>query len=143
MSGNAKHYSLPALAALLLLVLSGCAAPQPAGLTDQQVSALTGNILQALDENDYPRFVQDFSDPMLAAFSEDQFSQLRDMLQAASGSYVSIGELNLSNAQGYAVYRLSCQYDLETVTVTITFAIDGEKVEGLFFTSPNLRKANP
>lgn len=143
MSGNANHYFLPALAALLLLVLSGCAAPQPAGLTDAQVSALTGNILQALDENDYPLFVQDFSDPMLAAFPEDQFTLLRDMLQAASGDFVSVGEANLSNAQGYAVYRLSCQYELETVTVTITFTIGGDKVEGLFFTSPNLRKANP
>lgn len=40
----------------------------------------------------------------------------------------------------YAIYRLTCTYDLESVIVTVTFKVDGDKVEGLFFDSTNLRK---
>ena len=130
------------LTALLAFALSGCSPPKPAGLADEQIISLTENILQALDENDYDKFIQDFSEPMVNAFAQEQFADLRDMLQATSGNFVSVGELGLSNRQGYAVYRIPCKYELETVTVTITFAIEGDKVEGLFFTSPNLIKHN-
>jgi hypothetical protein len=78
---------------------------------------------------------------MTAAFTEDQFNQLRDLLQTSSGNYLSIGTPTLSNAQGYVIYQFPCQFDREEVTVTITFAIGGDKVEGLFFTSPNLRSS--
>jgi hypothetical protein len=46
----------------------------------------------------------------------------------------------LSNSQGYAVYRLSCKFELEPVIVTATFKTGGTLVEGLFFDSTNLRK---
>lgn len=130
------------LTALLVFALSGCGTPKPAGLADERIISLTENILQSLDEGDYDKFVQDFSQPMLNAFPPENFTDLRDMLQATSGNFVSVGELGLSNRQGYAVYRIPCNYELETVTVTITFAIEGDKVEGLFFTSPNLIKHN-
>ncbi len=134
-----RFTSLVGLIVFILAGASACAAPQPAGLTDEQVSAVTENILQAMNDNDYASFTQDFSGQMIAAFTEDQFNQLRDLLQTSSGSYVSIGKPTLSNAQGYVIYQFPCQFDREEVTVTITFAIDGDKVEGLFFTSPNLR----
>jgi hypothetical protein len=125
-----------------LVALSGCSAPQPAGLTDEQLVSVIENVLRSLDEDDYDNFVQDFSEPMVDAFTPESFTDLRNMLQETSGNFVSLGELGLSNRQGYALYRIPCQYELETVTVTITFAIDGDKVEGLFFTSPNLVKYN-
>jgi hypothetical protein len=138
-----RNGSIHAFAVLAgaLVILSACAAPQPAGLTDEQVSALTENALTALNEGDYARFTQDFSGEMLAAIPEEQFVQLRDMVQASSGDFISIGKPTMTNAQGYAVYRFPCQFDLEEVTVTITFKINGDKVEGLFFDSPNLRSA--
>jgi hypothetical protein len=141
MNKNNKLIRCLGLVALLLAALSACAAPQPAGLTDEQVSAVTDNVLEALNDNDYARFTQDFSQEMLAAFSEDQFTQLRDLLQTSSGNYLSIGAPTLSNAQGYVIYQFPCQFDREEVTVTITFKIGGDKVEGLFFTSPNLRSS--
>jgi hypothetical protein len=49
---------------------------------------------------------------------------------------------SLSNNQGYAVYRFPCKYANETVTVTITFVIGGQEVEGLWFDSANLRKVS-
>lgn len=62
------------------------------------------------------------------------------MLQNASGNYISCAEPALSNNQGYAVYRLTCKFEQEDVVVTVAFKVGGDKVEGLFFDSVNLRK---
>jgi hypothetical protein len=136
-----KLYSVIGLLIALSILATGCAAPKPAGLTDEQLTAVAENILQSINANDYQKFVRDFSDQMKAAFTEDQFNQMRDLLKA-SGNYVSIGAPGLSNNQGYAVYRFPCKYENENVYVTITFLIGGQKVEGLFFDSNNLRKAS-
>ena len=141
MSKFVKIQPLFALA-LVLLVASGCSAPQPAGLTEQQVADVTGNISKAMDANDYQAFIQDFSKSMLSAFTQAQFDSLRAMLEKASGKYVSLGSPSLTNNQGYAVYRFSAKYTNETVYVTITFLVGGQKVEGLFFDSANLRKVS-
>ena len=138
---STKSKWLTFLAVTVLLLAGGCAKPQPAGLTDAQVTSLAENILKALDANDYKTFSQDFSDKMNAAFSQEQFTKLQSMLQTASGKFVSIGTPALTNNQGYAVYRIPCKYENESVYVTITFLVGGQKVEGLFFDSVNLRKA--
>jgi hypothetical protein len=141
-----KTYLMPVAGLFLvaLSLLSACTAPQPAGLTNEGVAAVTENALQALNDGDYTRFVRDFSDPMKTAFSEDQFVQLHDLLQSTSGKFLSVGKLYLSNdqTQGFAVYRIPCQFELEEVVVTITFRIGGDQVEGLYFTSPNLRASS-
>jgi hypothetical protein len=132
---------LTALIALFLaaaILLTGCQA-RPSALSNEEVVQLTGQILTALNDDDYVAFTQDFSAEMLAAFPEDQFTGLRDMLQETSGNYVSCGEPGLSNNGGYAVYRLTCQFDLEEVVVTLVLKVDGDQVDGLFFDSPNLR----
>ncbi len=133
---------LPVGACLLIALVmgvSGCAA-KPAGLSDQQVTAMTENILRALDENNYPAFVAKFSEQMNSAFSQEQFTSLRNLLQESSGKFVAIGKWSLSNRQGFVNYRISCEYELENIVVTITFKIGGSQIEGLYFTSPNLRK---
>jgi hypothetical protein len=127
--------------AAVLLVTSGCTTAQPAGLTDTQLTGVTENVLKAIDANDYQRFTRDFSDKMTSAFTQDQFATMRTMLQTASGNYVSLGTPSMTNNQGYVVYRFPAKYANETVFVTITFLIGGQKVEGLFFDSVNLRKA--
>jgi uncharacterized protein YcfL len=137
-----KYANLIPLSALMLVLLitSGCSAPKPAGLTDQQVTGLTENVLKALDANDYQNFTRDFSEEMKSAFPQEQVTALQALLGKSSGKFVSVGTPTLSNNQGYAVYRIPCKYENETVYVTITFLIDGQKVEGLFFDSANLRK---
>ena len=127
---------------LVFLVTSGCSTPKPAGPTDQQIASVTENTLKAIDAKDYQKFTQDFSDKMNSVFTQAQFDNLCKLLQAASGSYVSLGSPSLSNNQGYAVYRFPAKYTNETVYVTITFLVGGQKVEGLFFDSVNLRKAS-
>ena len=128
---------------LVILVTSGCAAPKPASLTNQQVASTTENILKAIDANDYQGFIQDFSQTMISAFTQAKFDSMRAMLQKASGNYTSLGAPSLSDNQGYAVYRFPAKYTGETVYVTITFLVGGQKVEGLFFDSTNLRKVSP
>jgi len=129
------------LAALLLGACSSLQA-QPAGLSNDEAVGVAENILKAIDANDYQAFVHDFSDEMKQAFPEEQFAQLRDLLQGASGNYVSTGSPQISNNQGYAVYSFPCKYTEESVVTTLTFKVGGDKVEGLFFDSQNLRKAS-
>jgi hypothetical protein len=126
------------------LFLTGCQPPKPSAMSNDQVVQVVGNILKAIDAGDFQSFKQDFSDEMKNAFTEAQFTNLAALLKNASGNYVSYADSQpeLSNSQGYAVYRLTCKYSLESVIVTVTFKVDGEKVEGLFFDSTNLRKAN-
>jgi hypothetical protein len=139
-----KYVKMIGLSTLILVFLmtSGCSAPKPASLADQQVASLTENILKALDAKDYQSFTQDFSDKMKSTFTQAQFDNLCSLLQTASGSYVSIGAPSLTNNQSYAVYRFPAKYAKETVYVTITFLVGGQKVEGLWFDSTNLRKTS-
>jgi len=142
MKVKAKFLSVSVVSLVLLAGVSGCLPAQKAGLSDQQVAGMTENILKALDQNNYPAFTHDFSPQMKAAFTKEKFSQLRTMLYNASGNFFYMDEPSISNNQGYAVYRFPTKYANETVTVTITFVIGGQEVEGLFFDSPNLRKVS-
>jgi hypothetical protein len=142
MKVKAKFLSVSVVSLALLAGLSGCLPAQKAGLSDQQVASITENILKALDQNNYPAFTHDFSPQMKAAFTQVKFSQLRTMLSNASGNFFYMDEPGISNKQGYAVYRFPTKYADETVTVTITFVIGGQEVEGLFFDSANLRKVS-
>jgi len=139
MNKQIRFLSLLALACVMILA-SGCSAPKPAGLTDDQVASVTENTLKALEANDFKAFTQDYSDQMNKVFSQEQFTKLQGMVQSASGKYVSLGKPTLSNNQGYAVYRFPAKYENETVYVTITFLVGGQKIEGEFFDSVNLRK---
>jgi hypothetical protein len=142
MKVNSKYLSVSALILVLLAGLSGCLPAQKAGLSDQQVASVTENILKALDENNYQSFTHDFSAQMKSAFPQEKFSQLRTMLYNVSGNFIYMDAPSLSNNQGYAIYRFPTKYDKETVTVTVTFVIGGQEVEGLFFDSANLRKVS-
>jgi hypothetical protein len=129
------------LALVAALLLTGCKAPKPSSLTDGQVMEVIVNILTSINMGDYAGFSRDFSPDMLTAIPEAQFTSLAAMLQKASGRYVSCASTpELSNKQGYTLYRLSCKFELESVIVTVTFKTGGAQVEGLFFDSTNLRK---
>jgi len=138
-----KFTTVLAWALLLSMLFSACSVFQlkPAGMPDEEVQAVTENILQAIDTGDYAAFKADFSPKMQEVFSEAEFNKVRDLVAGASGNFQSCSAPQMMNNQGYAVYRVPCQYDQEKVTVTITFLIDGQKIEGLFFDSNNIRKA--
>jgi hypothetical protein len=125
-----------------ILFLTGCQPPRPAALSNDQVKQIVDHTLKSITAGDFQSFTQDFSDGMKNTFTEEQFISLVDLLWNASGNYVSCADSELSNNEGYAVYRLSCSYDLESLITTVTFKVDGDKIEGLFFDSTNLRKAS-
>ncbi len=128
------------LTVLVLALASGCAKPEPAGLSEDQLIAVTENALRGLEANDFTQFTKDFSEQMKAAFTQEQFTSLRTMLQTASGQFVSVDKPNsLTNNGGYALYRFPAKYERETVYVTLSFLVGGEKVEGLWVDSSNLR----
>jgi hypothetical protein len=126
------------------MFLTSCQAPKPASLSNDQVVQVADNTLTAINAGNYQGFTQYFSDAMKNTFTEDQFNSLADLLKNTSGNYSSCADSKpeLSNNQGYAVYRLTCKYVLESVLVTVTFKVEGDKIEGLFFDSTNLRKVN-
>jgi hypothetical protein len=126
------------------LLLTSCQPAEPAALSNDQVIQVVENLLTGINQGDYVRFSQDFSNEMKTGFTRDMFTSLVDLLKNASGNYVSCtgAAPELSNNQGYAVYRLICTFEKESVVVTLTFKTDGDKVEGLFFDSTNLRKTN-
>ena len=127
----------------IMILLAGCAAlqPKPASLSNEQAGQVADTVLKAIDAGDYAAFTKDFSDEMKKAFTETEYNKLRDLLAGATGRYQSIGEPTLSNNGDYAVYSFPAQFEKEKVNVTLTFKIEGDKVEGLFFDSQNLRKA--
>ena len=137
-----RLFPLASLLMLLVMFATACGPASPAGLSDEAMLEVTSNALSAIDANDYTAFTRDFSDEMLAAFPESQFTQMHDLLQGSSGNFVACGDFSLSNKQGFALYRIICEYEQEDVVVTIVFKIDGTQVEGLFFDSPNLRTAS-
>jgi hypothetical protein len=135
------------LFALLVLagVAVGCKPPtsKPARLTDEQVNQIAENILQAINSGDYVAFSKDFSDAMAKASTETEYNKLRSLLLNTSGRYISKTKPTLSNIQTIAVYDYVCQFDREKVVFRVTFQIGGNKVEGTFFDSTNIRKSNP
>ncbi len=137
--------SLPVSVLFLVLVagLSGCLPAKKSGLSDQQVASVTENILKALNENNYPAFIHDFSPQMKSAFPPVKFGQLRTMLYDASGNFLYMDQPSLSNNEGYVIYTFPSKYADEMVNVMVTFVIGGQEVEGLFFDSANLRKVSP
>ena len=124
------------------VLLSGCQPPQPASLSNDQVVSVVDNILTGINTRDYPAFSQDFSPNLAAAIPETQFTGLALMLRKANGNYISCADAQpeLSNSQGYAVYRINCKFEVESVIVTVTFKTGAAQVEGLYFDSANLRK---
>ena len=126
----------------LPVLLSGCSPAEPAALSDEEIMTFASNLLVSMDENNYAGFITDFSEEMLAAFPESEFANLRELVLDASGSFISADELELTNNQEYAVYRIRCSYSLEDVMVTLVFKVDGTQVEGLFFDSTNMRAAS-
>lgn len=136
-----KTVLIPLVLVSIALLATACRGAKPAALSDDQVSQQVQNILTAISENDYQSFTQDFSDTMKSVFTQDEFTKLRDLLQTTSGNYQSCSSKpTLLNQNNNAIYRFTCKFDQEDVLVTGVYAIDGNKVEGLYFDSVNLRK---
>ncbi len=146
---NTKLFYIMTLFLMLALVFQvSCsleAKPQgtPAA-TDQQAKGMLENTLTAINDGNYTSFTADFSDQMKKTFTETRFTQVRDLVTNASGKFISAGdgELKAAGSPGSVAYVFTCKYEKEDVKVTLVYKIGGDKIEGLFFDSPNIRKAS-
>ncbi len=141
---NKLPSTLLALPLVISMLLTGCQAPLPSSLANEQVTQVVENILTSFNAGDYADVTKHMSTVMVKAFPEAQFLNMVDWLRQTCGAYQSCDgtQIGLSDNAGYAVYRLPCRFELETVTVSVAFLIAGSQVEGLYFDSPNLRRAN-
>ena len=133
--------ALLSLSLAAALLLNGCAAPLPSSLPDDQVLQVVDSILKTFNAGDYASATKNMSAVMVKAFQDAQFLNMADQLKKTSGNYISCDGalIELSNNAGYAVYRLPCKFELETVTVSVAFFIASSEVEGLYFDSVTLR----
>ncbi|WP_125154317.1 DUF3887 domain-containing protein [Clostridium rectalis] len=107
------------------------------------------NIIKSLEEKNYEKFSQNFSEEMKKAISKEKFEELVTLLNSKIGKYkektfVSASDSKKNN-KTYTTVIYKSVYDKEEkdVLITIIFSEDKNKdkiVEGLNFKSPNLEK---
>ncbi len=131
-----------ALGLVAALLLSGCGPAKPSALSNDQVVAVINNILTSMEAGDYAGFTRDFGPILKNAMPESQVKSLTSLITMTSGKFESCDTTpQLANSKDFAVYRLSCKFELEPVIVTVSIKVGGTQVDGLYFASTNLSKA--
>jgi hypothetical protein len=124
---------------LMTAVISACAKkPEP-----EYAASITEGILVAMNDNDYVKYSEHFSEEMKNALPESVFEQANAEITAKIGKYVSAEYLKLEYQDIYTIvyYKANFTQEPEGVTVKVVFQeIDGGiYVAGLWFDSPKLR----
>jgi len=126
---------------LLVLLFSGCKMEQAE--EPSYSSAMTDNILQAIVENNYLKFSQDFDDAMKKALPESKFNELSNQLNEKIGRYTNNKETILVQKKDnlYVVIYQAEYEKSKKVKITISFRETGgqPQVAGLYFDAPELR----
>jgi hypothetical protein len=115
--------------------------PENPDLTDDKVNLIAQNILQALNTGDYGNFTKDFSATLKDSMTAIKFTQLRNTVSVASGKYLSKSKPKKTLSSAYHSYTYDCNFEKENVQLTLTFARNNNKVEGINLNSPNIAKA--
>ena len=136
---------LPIILIVAVLVIStliiSCSPPKP---EPPYASEITENVLTGLNQSDFARFSRDFDEAMKKAFTEQVFTQTRDLIKSKVGDYQSKQYLKTEEKKPYTTVYYKAQYTNEPdgVIVRIVFQEIGGKplVSGLWFDSPKLRQ---
>ena len=134
----AKGFTLAA-ALLLLFSLGACGAQEAVEpvttLTEEQVTAIAENMLQAYNSGDYAAFERDLAPAGQLLLTEQAFTELRDELMATAGEFQSIGSVEAvpGGSEGHSQWQITAQFLNTTETVTLTFDDETNRVEGLEF----------
>lgn len=131
------------LACCAAVILTACGPRGSAAVSEEYIADLAERKMQAVNSGDYDAFIEDFSDPLKEAITEERFLDLRETILAASGQFDSIISSRVANArtQGYLNYIYNCQFEEENVLLTLVYALDGDKIEGIFFSGTKLNQA--
>ena len=127
----------------MLLMITGMAAC--AGKSEPQYAdAIAEGILQAMNDNDYPRYSEHFNEVMKNAVPENVFPQGNTLIKARIGDYVSKEFWKVEEEDSYTVVHYKAKFTKEPgdVLVRVVFQeITGKVyVAGLWFDSPRLRQ---
>jgi len=133
------------LLTLAVLVLAGCSS---GGAIDEsfrdRVEPVTDNILLSIKNRDREALIRDMDEKMKAAFTEEAFREMVDMLDSKVGSYQSREFWKAEKSGQYSIAYYKAEFDKEedyVVVKVVTSEKDGKLyVSGLFFDSPNLRE---
>jgi hypothetical protein len=80
---------------------------------------------------------RDWSPALKDGIMEPGFAAFRDELMSTNGTFVSISDVTLSQADtpGHVKYVFATESDNGPVTLTITLKRDREQIEGIFMES--------
>jgi hypothetical protein len=125
------------------LILPTCSSQPRAALPDDQVQRTAENVMAAINEQDYRAFTANFGDKLKDAFTEEGFIDLSETILSSSGRFQRITGSRVARAQtqGYVTYIYSCAHENETLSLSMVYEIDGEKIEGIFFNGKLLNEA--
>ena len=130
-------------ALILVTAISGCAAQPSAEETQKYADPMTENILLAMNDDNYPRFSQDFDEQMRNGLSEANYKSTIPAIKAKIGKYVSKRFVSVEKKDGYIVVIYKAVFSLETGDVIVRTVFsdkDGKKyISGFWLDSPKLR----
>src|ERR1035437_7553422 len=138
-------FGFPVSILLLVLTLAPACASTPK-IDEAAVRAyadpMTENVLQAIGQNDYAKFSQDFSQQMKDTLTQTAFTQLTTLVQSKIGNYQSkqFVKTQLQNGFTVVIYNATFSNEPSGVTVTISFqSVNGNNIVGGFYlNSPKL-----
>ena len=129
-----------------LVVFNGCAKKVDASQVRSFADPMTENLLIAMNNKDYRMFSRDLGSKMKRAIPESRFYALVEQVNGKVGMYIpdskqfyrayKIGEFT------NVIYKAKFSKENSPVTVRVVFDVENgkEKISGLWFDSPTLRK---
>lgn len=107
------------------------------------INFMAENILQSINDNNYTRFKENFSNNLTILISEQKFTEVRDLILETSGKYILKSNPKLYEVENYyLVYEYSCLFEKENVTFDMSLGSNSKDIEGILFSSENLIKAS-
>lgn len=128
-------------AIVLTLLVSACSQDQTSvgsPVSEEEVTEMAENALEAFNDADYASWSRDWSDTMKAAIGDDAFLAFRDQAHAQLGNYVAINDVTGSQGEDPGTYRWTFDVEFENSSHIMWFGFkEGSKlIEGVTFEEP-------
>lgn len=134
MNATRKHFSLRAVCAFLALagclLLAGCGAAVPDGMTEDEVKSAAENTIELLAAEDYTALLDTMTEDM-AALGEDAWREVWQPVHEQLGALDEVKSHTLAAKDGYAVDVAVAAYENGELTFTLSY--DGAyRLAGLY-----------
>ena len=141
-----KKTLLAMLLIVSLIVVSGCAVKVDVNKVRSFADSMTENLLIAMNSKDYGMFSKNLGSKMKQAIPESKFFELVNQINGKIGKYVPQSKqfyrAYKSDKFINVVYKTKFDKESSSVVVRVVFKLENgkEKISGLWFDSPKLRK---